>query len=534
MLSRAAYFLLFFFIALLLSWNSGAFQAELGDSPDEPAHYVTGLMVHDYVAQGFPGSPMAFARNYYLHYPKVALGHWPPFFYVVQASWTLVFGVSRLSLVFLMAAIGALLATRIFFTMSSVTGLLAALLWLTLPFVQQYNRDVMVEGVIALTVLLATDAYGRYLDTERWQPAAWFGLWATLALLTKGTGMQLAMVPVVAVLLTKRWGLLTRGSFWLPALIVAVLAGPWYVWVPGAKHESVGTMGGVGFIPDRLLGSLTGWVEMLGIVLAVGAVFGLWLAFKVGDRVSRGRWIAGFGALVGAWFFRLFIGAYEDRHLTANLPILVMAAVFAGEWLWRKWKTTLQLISVNRPLWSRLCRGDLWVGILLPVVLIGLHIRSGPVKRHAGYSEVAARLVEDYPKSVILVCADVEGEGMLIAEVAMREARPGHYVLRGTKMLATVGWMGGEYTERFDDTSKMVGFLDSIPVGIVVLGEGSVGSAHGRRLASVVEGKGWEKLPSSTGGLRVYRAIGHEGRAVGKIEILMKNGTFGNFSNQPQ
>lgn len=59
-LPRRLFFLLFFFIALLLSWNSGAFRAELSDNPGEPAHYVTGLMVHDYVA----------------------LGHWPPFFYI--------------------------------------------------------------------------------------------------------------------------------------------------------------------------------------------------------------------------------------------------------------------------------------------------------------------------------------------------------------------------------------------------------------------------------------------------------------------
>lgn len=71
-----------------------------------------------------------------------------------------------------MVAVGALLATRIFAAMSGVTGLLAALLWLTLPIVQQYDRDVMAEVVIALTVLLATVAYGRDLDTERWQPAA--------------------------------------------------------------------------------------------------------------------------------------------------------------------------------------------------------------------------------------------------------------------------------------------------------------------------------------------------------------------------
>ena len=38
---------------------------------------------------------MAFAENYYLHYPEVAMGHWPPGFYLLQAVWTLLFPTQR-------------------------------------------------------------------------------------------------------------------------------------------------------------------------------------------------------------------------------------------------------------------------------------------------------------------------------------------------------------------------------------------------------------------------------------------------------
>ena len=83
---------------LLLQWTEGAYQAEFGGHPDEAAHYVTGLMIHDYVAAGLPGNPMTFALEYYDHYPKVALGNWPPLFYVLQAGWTLLFTPDRASM----------------------------------------------------------------------------------------------------------------------------------------------------------------------------------------------------------------------------------------------------------------------------------------------------------------------------------------------------------------------------------------------------------------------------------------------------
>src|SRR5260370_42392019 len=86
-----------FSINVWLASIRGVFRSELNGESDEPAHYVTALMIRDYIAQGIPAKPLAFAKNYYLHYPKVAFGHWPPLFHVVEAAWMLIFGVSRTS-----------------------------------------------------------------------------------------------------------------------------------------------------------------------------------------------------------------------------------------------------------------------------------------------------------------------------------------------------------------------------------------------------------------------------------------------------
>src|SRR5579859_5632961 len=103
-----------FLINVWLASRGGVFRSELASESDESAHYITALMIRDYIVQGIPGKPLAFAKNYYLHYPKVAFGHWPPVFHVLQAAWMLVFGISRTSVLCLMLTIAALLGATLY------------------------------------------------------------------------------------------------------------------------------------------------------------------------------------------------------------------------------------------------------------------------------------------------------------------------------------------------------------------------------------------------------------------------------------
>lgn len=104
-------FVLFLSLTVAFQVIKGGYSAEFGETSDESAHYITGLMVRDYVASGFPWPPMEYAENYYVHYPKVALGHYPPVFYVLEAAWMLLFGPSRVSVLLLLGTLTALFAT---------------------------------------------------------------------------------------------------------------------------------------------------------------------------------------------------------------------------------------------------------------------------------------------------------------------------------------------------------------------------------------------------------------------------------------
>jgi hypothetical protein len=57
----------------------GEKRNHFGTSADKAPHYLTSLMIHDYAAGGFHGSPVKFGLDYYIHRPKVAFGAWPPF-----------------------------------------------------------------------------------------------------------------------------------------------------------------------------------------------------------------------------------------------------------------------------------------------------------------------------------------------------------------------------------------------------------------------------------------------------------------------
>jgi hypothetical protein len=88
--SETFVFLAVVILSLALQWAGGAFRSDFDRYPDEAAHVVSSLLVRDYLTSGFPHNPLSFARVYYDHFPKVAIGRLPPFFHATEAIWTLI------------------------------------------------------------------------------------------------------------------------------------------------------------------------------------------------------------------------------------------------------------------------------------------------------------------------------------------------------------------------------------------------------------------------------------------------------------
>lgn len=527
--------LLFFMAEVLLQWRGGAFSSEFGGYPDEAGHYITGLMVRDYISGFQPSSPMRFAENYYLHYPKVALGHWPPFFYVVQAAWTLLFSPSRVSIILLMAILATLLSCVVYMTIrrefGTKAGIAVGLLLIALPLIQTYSKMVMAEILVALLSFCAVVCFGRFLDTGRWQHSVAFGIWASLAILTKGNGLALALIPLLALLFSRRFHLLARPCFWYPAVIVLASCGPFYWltldmvrngWQYGAPNLEF-TIAGIGYY-SRQLTQITGFG--LSLFIALGFFMRVIKPWRHG-RVE-GKWAA-IGALpLSVWAFQCLIpSGLEARHLITAAPALLMFLV-AG----------IAAAAGGLPL-HRLSYGQR-LGLLASAaaMLFVLEAFSIPRKSCHGFAEVAQRLLAApaFRNSLFLVSSDPKGEGMFISEVAMREKRPGHAILRASKVLGTSRWDGSDYEVLHRTPEELMTYLKEIPVEIVVL-DLSVSepyhAKHHRLLKEMIEAYPglWKLLgtyPLVLGetehpdALRVYRQVGQMGQHSGTIRVDMR------------
>ena len=456
-------------VVFVFQWLGGAYQSEFGSHPDEAAHYVTGLVMHDYIAAGFPGNPLSYAKNYYNHYPKVALGHWPPFFYVLQSAWTLVFTPSRGSVLALMAVLTALTALILFRVLRPEFGaakaLAGAMLFLALPLVQQFAGAVMTEIPITLLILLATIFFGRYLKNEHTVDALAFGLLASLAILTKFSGFVLVLVPPLALLLTRKFHLLKRASFWWPVVIVAVLCGPWTAATlrlasDGMTQEGWGwafTHKAVPFYLRKFYVALGAGVILLGVVGFGAKLFGK----RSGESAHSGLWAAAGALLASVLLLHMVVPCgYEARHLIPALPAAVLFAVAGGDWL-SGWLARRGLAPSTA------------VVVVFGVAALAFVAETFrvPQKGYQGFGPVAETLLRnpEAKKAAFLISSDARGEGMFIAEVAMREKRPGHWVRRGSKELASSSWSGAGYKSRFADEQSLIGFLRTNSVRYLVL-----------------------------------------------------------------
>jgi Dolichyl-phosphate-mannose-protein mannosyltransferase len=477
-MAMAARVAMLFICALLVQYGSGAFgNTTRPDNADEPAHIVTGMMVHDYLAHGLGQAPMAFAREYYVHYPKVALGHWPPLFYAVQGVWMLVFPATRDWLLVLIALLGAVASAQLYALVRPIAGACAAacasVLLLTLPATADLGSQVMTEVPMSVVLLGGALAFGRYMDTGRWQCALAFALWGGAAMLTKGTGIALALVPILAAAIAGRWELLARRWYWAPAGIVVALAGPWYLLAPSALHERTAAFGAPGLAVKRMIPPPFSWAGEVGWVVSIAALAGLiWVVLRARDRgryadVPGGELVAAAALVVSATVFPMFFHAWETRHLVEAAPALLAMAVVGVAWLGRTGATQAWFPSFRL---SSFTPRAMNIAIIAgTAVLIGWNVGhlSRPVP--SGYGALAQDLLSGGAPKVMLIAADGAGEGALIAEVARREQRPASYVLRATKTLAEMDWMGRRARERFDSAAGIQAFLAGLPVDVVVL-----------------------------------------------------------------
>jgi len=511
------YLVLFVILAVVICLQilSGAYRAEFGAYPDEPAHYVTSLMLRDYLVHFHVASPLQFATEYYRHYPKVAFGHWPPFFYVVQAVWMGLFSAARSSVRLQIACTTALLgfgvfreARRLF---SMPLAFAAALLTVCLPLVQTYSDEEMSETLLTLTCFWSVIYFARYIRSERQLDSFLFAVFFSLAVLTKGNGWLLAAVPPITLVLTRRLNLLLRTSFWVPLGLIAALCLPWQImtmrmaergWEGGSRPNVTYTVG-------ALIEFLGLFPQILGPVLLAFMLVGIgaYVIVPYFQRSVRAEWAALFSLLLSVWVFHSIVPAgVEDRKLIIAVPAMVLFALGGLVWIADRLPVGLAWYQ-----WRYLAVGG--------VAGLSFLFTTFQVPRvdHYGFTD-AAGFLSGLPSSAhptILVSSDAGGEGMLISELAMLQPLPVETVLRATKSLANVDWNGAGYHCNFSNPAQVLNFMRDRNVSYVVVDSfpPQVRFAHDALLKKTIEnGKAFQlvrSFPSHErslhGEIKIYR-----------------------------
>ena len=444
-----------------------AYQSNLAEHPDEAGHFVSGLCVLDYFRMAPGSNPMRFVEMYYARYPKVALGHWPPVFYIVQAAWYAVAGESPAHAILLAGIATALTALVLFAVLKRLYGsaiaLLAAGTFLWLPLVRAGELMLMADMPACLFVLLAVLAFRDLCLFRGRRHWLLFAFWTALAILTKESALTLlAIAPVASLVLFGRSLVTWEKVRWaLPAcaLFVLLLLGSYAVGGV-LRIQGLPSLFSVGQAWRHLPLLADFFAGGSPLMLAIGG-YGIFGAIRARRRGADPReitvtialiWLV--VTLVSQLFFR---DAVEPRYL---LPAYLPATILFAEGLFR----------IAGDLRRHFGRPGLAVPAMALLTALCL-ISTPPLTMHqrTGYADVAAAIPDDSEGRVVLVSADSSGEGAMVAELLLEDPARTGVVLRATKVLSRSDWLGRNSRLLVRSAESVRQFLDATPVHFIVV-----------------------------------------------------------------
>jgi len=429
-------------LAVIMQWQTGAYRSEFGAHSDEPAHVVTGLMVRDYLADGLLSgtSPLAFANAYYDRYPKVAIGHYPPAFYLVEGLWLL--PVRSPGAVLVLMALLCSVATLLTWHsarnhgLSGKLALWPATLFFVHPLVSTYTSIVMSDLLLVIFCLLAIEAWRKFLGSSKARHSLWFGLWAAAAILTKGSGLFLALLPPLSIALTGKWQLLKCRALWLAAVPVLFLAAPWMVATQHITAEGMSSIPLSEYVPTALaffvqqLPREFGWLVCgVALITIIRGVVQVFTRRSLDD--SSACHIA---TVLGLITLYLVVPAGLDGRYFLPLVASLYALCFG------------LVSSVVEHRFSKTAQSPAIIVTLF--ALAAFYEAKRPVVKHlVGYAPVIDAIVAETEMPGegefidVLIASGSNGEGAVVAAAAFRPEAP-LKIHRSSKLLVETDWMG--------------------------------------------------------------------------------------------
>lgn len=506
-------FALLLFCAFL-QWRSGAYSSDLAANPDEPAHVVSGLMVHDYFKhllspQGshWPLNPRAFAETYYVHFPKVAIGHWPPLFYLGQAIWMFIFGRSKVALLALMLVITAGTAVMILKEARIIDGEINAFVMVTafllLPITQRSLYSVMPEAPLAFLFSAAMIIGGQAFEGRRkwWIP---FWLLVMAAMSVNARSAALVPAPWIAMLLAGKKDLLKLRALWAAAVLALLLSLPWLFF----GHQ-IGRLRLMSLIVKAALFPVHAYLCLGPLLFSLVVLGALTAPYREQPRLAMvtgvllGTWMISSLAMV-PWDDRYFICAVPACMVLAALGMRKVAGVASRAFGWRLRASAIALATL----------------VLVVALAYALPLEKKP---SAAYAPFAASILTgpDGNRAVYLIAGDADFEGAFVEDFALLDPAANHYILRASKELVLTNWSLSHYQPLFKDPAEMAAFLDQSWISLIVI-QKDFERPDVQMLRTTMHELHWRQV-SAPGGTLAYQRTTPLPQGKMRIRINMQN-----------
>lgn len=461
-------FCVLFLAVIAVQITAGAYHGERDNYSDEAAHFMNGLLVRDYLRDGLGQNPIKFAEEYYLNYPKIAPGMWPPLFDAVLGVVALPgwppFGAALGLLAFATTWTAWRLYRIVLAGGSRLGATLVASLFVFTPIVVDMTSAVMLDIVVAAFALEATYWLALFFRSEDWRHAALFGFFSACCCLTKGNGVSMVLVPLLLILFTGQFRLLRHPGLYIAACIVVVFAVP-PLAISYRLDSVIGDFApvGVGGVIGRLnfyaiylwgqLGTLPLILSLIGFIHVVRGRRG-------GNSESFG-----FGSAMCALVAAALIFHAVNPH-----------QVFAGRYLTLAVAPILALTAAGAETLSALIRSRRWrlapqAVLCATVVIAFFSVKPASASRAPQGFGATVEFLEarGLAGRRVLVVSDENGEGAFVSEVAIRHPNPPSTIIRGSKLVASDDWAGHNFKMLFSSSTDLMRELEDLHVDYLVV-----------------------------------------------------------------
>jgi len=438
-----------------------AYQAGFSGA-DEPAHFLNGVFVSNYLHGHAGENPMAYAAEYYLHYPKISIGHWPPAYYGLLGVLLLALPATPQIAFLINLLVAALPAAALGWTLAWLAGRRLALagcaVYVLTPLAVEGQAFFMLDQALTACCTAAAIAWLAYARCPGWNHAGVFAALCACAVLIKGNGWLVVLMPLFHMLLTRGWRLLGLPHLYLTGLAAATIIVPWYWLTASIAADGFNYQAGLPYAWQALTANLHTLLRNLGYAGAPLALLAIVVEYRRRLAAPQ-RWQvvgAAISLILATLTLQSLVPADIDaRYLAPALPayaaLAALGAYHAGAAV-GGW-TARPAIAV------------LMLAMLAPGIA---HLAQRGPKVDLRAADLPAVPPLQAP-AVWIIDGSSGAEGALIAALAVRDPGLRHYAVRASKLLAASDFMGRRYALKFADAQQVLDELQRLGARYVVL-----------------------------------------------------------------